>query len=48
MVRLLNNSDSYIYKNGDILEVKHNNTTGVDLEIIIRFTDIKYGEYYIS
>ena len=44
----MNNSDSYIYKNGDILEVKHNNTTGVDLEIIIRFTDIKYGEYYIS
>ncbi|RGJ72196.1 hypothetical protein DXD51_03045 [Eubacterium sp. TM05-53] len=41
-------SNHYIYKNGDSIELKHSNTVGVDVELLVQFTGVKIGDYYFS
>lgn len=41
-------SNHFIYKNGDIIELKHSNTVGVDVELLVQFTNAKIGDYYFS
>ena len=41
-------SNHFIYKNGDSIELKHSNTVGVDVELLVQFTGVKIGDYYFS
>lgn len=41
-------ADNFIYKNGDVIEIKHSNTTGVDVKLVVRFTDVMFDDFYFD
>ena len=48
MRKLNSGAEHFIYNEGDEIELKHTNTVGVDIKLLVQFTDAKIGEYYFS